>query len=392
MINPITNFHYSNYRYAKTINFEHKTNTNMQKTEMSELKSMPRLYSGNIIYFNPSFGKTDNIHEKKYDLKNKTILITGGTGTIGNYLIDSLFRDYSPKKVIVYSRDEMKQHVMKFKNNKNTKLSYIIGDVRDEQALERAFKNVDVVIHTAAMKHVPICEENPEEAVKTNIDGARNIIKAALNSNVKRVLAVSSDKASSPSNLYGATKFVSEKLFSNANKYSEEDGPKFSCVRLGNVIGSRGSIIPLFKEQSKSGVVKVTDKNMTRFFMTPKQASDLILSSIEIMNGEEVFIPKLKNTSILELAKQVAPDAKIEYIGARPGEKLDEDFISPVEEKTSLDLQDRYVILTKEAFNEHSNLWQEGKVLKDNYKYSSSNKEFKMTEEDLKELINSQNN
>ena len=213
------------------------------------------------------------------------------------------------------------------------------------------------------------------------------IINAALKNNVQRVLAISSDKAASPSNLYGATKFVSEKLFTNANKYSQNEKTIFSCVRLGNVVGSRGSIIPLFREQAKSGTIKITDKDMTRFFMTPQQASNLILSSIEIMNGAEIFVPKLKNTSILDLAKQIAKDAKIQYIGARPGEKLDEEFISKVEEKNTLDLNDRYAILTKDAFENRSTLWREGKELKKDYNYSSSNIDFKMTEKELKELI-----
>lgn len=386
MITPLTNLNLSKTYFNPQISSNRQSDRNFSSAAVHTERNLPPLYSGNILYFTPSFGQR-NIHEKKYDLKDKTIVITGGTGTIGNYLIDSLLKNYSPKKIIVFSRDEMKQHVMKNKNNKNEKLSFVIGDVRDETALERAFKKADVVIHTAAMKHVPICEENPEEAVKTNIDGARNVIKAALNSNVKRVIAVSSDKASSPSNLYGATKFVSEKLFTNANKYTDDDGVKFSCVRLGNVVGSRGSIIPLFREQSKTGTIKITDKNMTRFFMTPAQASDLILSGIEIMNGAEIFIPKLKNTSIMELAKQVAPDAKIEYIGIRPGEKLDEDFISPVEEKSALDIKDRYVILPKDSFDTMKKLWKEGKELDSNYNYSSSNSYFKMSEKDLKKLI-----
>ena len=351
---------------------------------------MPRIGRSSIIYFtsNINFGEQNKNPQKKFDLNGKTILITGGTGTIGNYLINSLFENYSPKKVIVYSRDELKQHVMKQKNRENQKLEYIIGDVRDEKALQRAFRNVDAVIHTAAMKHVPFCEENPEEAVKTNIDGARNIINAAIDNDVKRVLFVSSDKASSPSNLYGATKFVSEKLFNHANKYTEDGGPRFSCVRLGNVLGSRGSIIPLFKEQSKSVTIKVTDKDMTRFFMTPKQASELILTGIEMMNGAEIFIPKLKNTSILELAKQVAPDAKVEFIGARPEEKLDEDFISPVEEKNTLELEDRYVILPQEDFKNRKKLWNNAKALPENYNYSRKNTKFKMNSDDLKTLIN----
>ena len=381
------------YTYANigTNNRNNPPEINSKPDNISKSPSeMPRIGRSSIIYFtsNINFGEQNKNPQKKFDLNGKTILITGGTGTIGNYLINSLFENYSPKKVIVYSRDELKQHVMKQKSRENQKLEYIIGDVRDEKALQRAFRNVDAVIHTAAMKHVPFCEENPEEAVKTNIDGARNIINAAIDNDVKRVLFVSSDKASSPSNLYGATKFVSEKLFNHANKYTEEGGPRFSCVRLGNVLGSRGSIIPLFKEQSKSGTIKVTDKDMTRFFMTPQQASELILTGIEMMNGAEIFIPKLKNTSILELAKQVAPDAKVEFIGARPGEKLDEDFISPVEEKNTLELEDRYVILPQEDFKNREKLWNNAKALPENYNYSSKNTKFKMNSDDLKTLIN----
>ena len=378
---------YTQYHQNNVSHNNSQNNCATYKPKQLQSRNLPYLNSNNILYFTPAFGQLKNGHIKKFNLNGKTILITGGTGTIGNYLINTLLENYSPEKIIVYSRDEMKQHVMKMQNKNKSKLCFIIGDVRDEEALSRAFKNVDVVIHTAAMKHVPICEENPEEAVKTNIDGARNIINAALKNNVQRVLAISSDKAASPSNLYGATKFVSEKLFTNANKYSQKEKTIFSCVRLGNVVGSRGSIIPLFREQAKSGTIKITDKDMTRFFMTPQQASNLILSSIEIMNGAEIFVPKLKNTSILDLAKQIAKNAKIQYIGARPGEKLDEEFISKVEEKNTLDLNDRYAILTKDAFENRSTLWREGKELKKDYNYSSSNIDFKMTEKELKELI-----
>lgn len=370
-----------NYNYYPQLSIVKSGNTRLPyKHEVS----LPSINRNNIIYFTSNIKDNPN---KRYNLNNKTILITGGTGTIGHYLIEKLFQDYNPQKVIVFSRDEMKQHTMKIQYKDNKKLEYIIGDVRNYDALDRAFKNADVVIHTAAMKHVPICEENPQEAVMTNIDGAKNIIKAALNNNVDRVFALSSDKASSPTTLYGATKFVSEKLFNHANNYSGETGTKFSCVRLGNVLGSRGSIIPLFKEQSRTGNLKVTHPDMTRFFMTPEQASDLILSSIEIMDGGEVFIPKLKTTKIIDLAHRIAPDRGIDIVGIRQGEKLSEEFISDVDAKTSIELDDRFVILSPDKFKNFKSTWKKAKPLANGMNYNSSNQQYMMNNEDLDKLI-----
>lgn len=376
-----------NYKfYNNNVSYLPSNTSINNKPAISDSKnlSMPKLNRSNIIYFTSNINNNPN---KRYNLNGKNILITGGTGTIGNHLIETLFEEYNPNKVIVFSRDEMKQHTMKIQNKDNKKIEYIIGDVRNYEALNRAFKNVDVVIHTAAMKHVPICEENPEEAVMTNIDGARNIIRAALNNNVDRVFALSSDKASSPSNLYGATKFVSEKLFNSANKYSEEGGTKFSCVRLGNVLGSRGSIIPLFKEQSKNGNLKVTHPEMTRFFMTPKQASQLILSSVEIMDGGEVFIPKLKTTKIMDLAHRIAPENDIDIVGIRQGEKLHEEFISDVDAKTSIELDDRYVILQPDVYEDFEQVWKDATPVAEDINYNTANQNYLMNNDDLDELI-----
>jgi len=378
------NFYNFNY-YPSVVNPKQKMNNsaNIQKASV-----MPKLNKSNILYFTSNIKENPN---KRYNLNDKTILITGGTGTIGNYLIEELFENYNPKKVIVFSRDEMKQHTMKIQNKYSKRLEFLIGDVRNFESLNRAFRNVDVVIHAAAMKHVPICEENPEEAVLTNILGAKNIINAAINNNVDRVFAISSDKASSPTTLYGATKFVSEKLFNHANNYTDNDGTKFSCVRLGNVLGSRGSIIPLFKEQSKKGNLKVTDPEMTRFFMTPKQASDLILSSIEIMDGGEIFIPKLKTTRIMSLAKRIAPDKGIDIVGIRQGEKLSEEFISDVDAKNSIELGDRYVIMQPDKFNKYNEIWKNAKRVSKDITYNSSNEKYMMNDKDLDELISQYN-
>jgi len=356
--------------------------------QIAEKRNLPSLNKNNILYFTPNVISFGSNPIQKYNLKNKTILITGGTGSIAKVIIESLLKDHNPKKIIILSRDEAKQHQMRLNGFTDPKLSYVIGDVRNEASLKRSLKDVDVVIHTAAMKHVPICEDNPEEAVKTNIDGARNLIEATLGTKVKRVLAISSDKATSPSNLYGATKLVSEKLFSDANKYTGKNGPKFACVRLGNVLGSRGSIIPVFKEQSKKGEISITDTRMTRFFMTPKQVSNLVTSSIEIMDGGEVFIPKLKGTNITNLANKVTNGCKVKEVGIRPGEKLHEAFISKSEAVDTIEIDDRFIILPHNKVDKSNTLWPESKKVPQDFSYESDNKEFKMTDDELETLIN----
>lgn len=330
-----------------------------------------------------------NVDNKPFNWHEKTVLVTGGTGTIGKEFIKTMLEEYQPKKIIVFSRDESKHHQMKVDGFTDPSIEYCIGDVRDAKRLHRAFKDVDVVIHTAAMKHVPVCEENPEEAVSTNIDGARNIIEAALEEGVERVLVLSSDKATAPSNLYGATKFVAEKLFTHANTYSEDKSTRFSCVRLGNVLGSRGSVVPLFRQQAATGKLTVTDENMTRFMMTPKQVINFIVNSAETMEGGEIFLPKLKSTRIGDLAHVIAPSASVEVIGKRPGEKLAEEFLSEEEATHTYEMQDKYVILPAEKKLAERFTTISAKAVPENFLYSSDVKAFAMPEQELKAMVES---
>lgn len=260
-------------------------------------------------------------------MKNKVILVTGGTGSFGQYFVRFALENLQPQKIIIYSRDEFKQFQMG-QQIKSDKIRFFIGDVRDKQRMQRAFSGVDYVIHAAALKQVPAAEYNPFEAVQTNVLGAQNVINAAIDKGVKKVLALSTDKACNPINLYGATKLCSDKQFVAANSYVGDDGCRFSVVRYGNVIGSRGSVVPLFKECAKAGTVPITDDRMTRFWITLSQAVKFVNQCIERMNGGELFIPKIPSMKIIDLAKAVAPRAKIEIIGIRPGEKLHELMIS----------------------------------------------------------------
>jgi UDP-N-acetylglucosamine 4,6-dehydratase len=279
-----------------------------------------------------------------FDLNGKTILITGGTGSFGRKCADILRRDYNPPRVIIFSRDELKQHEMRTGGFDQPCFRYFIGDVRDVDRLRRAMVGVDVVMHAAALKQVPACEYNPIEAVKTNVDGAKNVIEAALDNRVQRVLALSTDKAVNPINLYGATKLVAEKLFVQANSYRGGDPIRLASVRYGNVVGSRGSVIPLFMEQRRSRRITVTDPEMTRFWITLDQGVRFVLQSIEQMAGGEVFVPKIPSMRILDLAHAVCPDCEIATIGIRPGEKLHEVLLSEDEARHSLELSDHYVI------------------------------------------------
>ena len=315
-----------------------------------------------------------------------TVLVTGGTGSFGKKFIEIMLKEYHPKKLIIFSRDELKQHEMRISGFDHPSLRYFIGDVRDYKRLNRAFKGVDIVVHAAAMKQVPACEYNPIEAVATNIDGARNIIDAAINNDVKKVLAMSTDKATAPVNLYGATKLVSEKLFIQANSYSTAEGARFSCVRYGNVVGSRGSVIPLFKEQRKTGKVTITDERMTRFWITLEQGVRFVISRIEKMHGGEVFIPKLPSMSMIALAKTIAPECKIEKIGIRPGEKLHESMISEDESRQAVDLNDCYAILPAH-FWWSNDLWAHGEKLPEGFSYSSNTNKQWLTPSELSKMI-----
>ena len=273
-----------------------------------------------------------------------TILITGGTGSFGKKFTEIMLREYHPKKLIIYSRDELKQHEMRVNGFDHDNLRYFIGDVRDQKRLYRAMHGVDVVVHAAALKQVPACEYNPLEAVKTNINGAANVIEAALDAGVKKVLALSTDKAVNPINLYGATKLVAEKLFVQANSYSGYEGSRFSCIRYGNVVGSRGSVVPLFKQQRETGRITLTDERMTRFWITLEQGVKFVIRCIELMRGGEVFVPKIPSMHMTDLAKVIAPDCEQEVVGIRPGEKLHELLVSADESRYTLEFDDMYLI------------------------------------------------
>jgi UDP-N-acetylglucosamine 4,6-dehydratase len=282
------------------------------------------------------------------DLNNKSILITGGTGSLGKALTHHILTNYSNvKKLIIYSRDEQKQFQMaqEFPEIKFPQIRYLLGDVRDKDRLIRAFQGVDFVIHAAAMKHVHLAEYNPDECIKTNIGGAQNVIHAALQTKVSNVVALSTDKACAPINLYGATKLTSDKLFVAANNIKGTNPIKFSVVRYGNVMGSNGSVIPFFMKKSKTGVLPITDKNMTRFNISLQGGVDMVMHAIEFAWGGEIFIPKIPSYNILDIAKAIAPECKIEIVGIRPGEKIHEEMITSSDSFNTYDLGKYYVIL-----------------------------------------------
>jgi UDP-N-acetylglucosamine 4,6-dehydratase len=321
-----------------------------------------------------------------YDLRNKSILITGGTGSFGKKCARILLDEFEPSRLIIFSRDELKQHEMRIAGFDHPSLRYFIGDVRDVDRLRRAMVGVDVVIHAAALKQVPACESNPIEAIQTNVNGGKNVIEAALDNRVHRVLALSTDKAVNPVNLYGATKLVAEKLFVQANAYRGGDPIRFCSVRYGNVAGSRGSVIPLFQEQRKSGKVTVTDPRMTRFWITLEQGVRFVLSSIETMAGGEVFVPKIPSMKMMDLAKAIAPNSEIEVIGIRPGEKLHEVLLSEDEARHSIEQKDRFVIMPTHPW------WKgqtqpEGKPLMDSFRYDSETNTKWISGQELLEMV-----
>jgi UDP-N-acetylglucosamine 4,6-dehydratase/5-epimerase len=279
------------------------------------------------------------------DFTDQTILLTGGTGSFGKAFSRVALAECDPKKLIIYSRDELKQHEMRYLHGfDDERIRFFLGDVRDKQRLHRAMAGVDVVVHAAALKQVPACEYNPLEAVKTNIDGAANIVDAAIDHGVKKVLGISTDKAVNPVNLYGATKLVAEKLFVQGNTYSGGGVTRFSCTRYGNVVGSRGSVIPLFKRQREAGVVTVTDARMTRFWLTLEQGVRLVLTALKRMRGGEIFVPKIPSMRLVDLAQVIAPECEINVVGIRPGEKLHEVLVSRDESRHCRDLGDLYAI------------------------------------------------
>ena len=284
-------------------------------------------------------------------LNDASILITGGTGSFGKEFIRTVLRTYRPRRVIVYSRDEWKQSEMQSDPDfQDSSVRFFLGDVRDKERLRLAMREVDYVIHAAALKQVPAAEYNPNEFIKTNVNGATNIVEAAISSNVKRVVALSTDKAVNPVNLYGATKLCSDKVFIAANSYAGVGGTTFSVVRYGNVVGSRGSVIPLFQKQRESGKITITNPEMTRFLITLKQGVDFVLKSLDSMVGGELFVPKIPACTVKNLANVLAPNAQKDVIGLRPGEKMHEILIPVDEARNVLEFEDFFIIKPVQAF------------------------------------------
>lgn len=316
----------------------------------------------------------------------KTILITGGTGSFGRAFLKTLLAEDNPRSVRIYSRGEMLQYDTE-KIFPDNRIRFFIGDVRDKERLSRAMNGVDIVVHAAALKQVPACEYNPIEAVKTNINGSINIINAAIDNNVDRVIALSTDKAVHPVNLYGSTKMVAEKLFVQGNSYAGGNcHTKFSCVRYGNVVGSRGSVIPLFLEQRKTGKITITDDRMTRFWLTLEEGVAFVRKCLPIMSGGEVFVPKIPSMKVSDLAHVLAPDARIEIIGIRPGEKLHEILLTEDEARHTKEYDTYFVIEPELKF------WTEcvsegGRPLPEGFRYASDTNSVWMSNEDLKKII-----
>lgn len=325
---------------------------------------------------------------ERLDWSRSRVLITGGTGSFGKKCVETLLRENHPEKLVVFSRDELKQHEMRqmIPDNGSSSVRYFIGDVRDKDRLYRAFQGVDLVIHAAALKQVPACEYNPFEAVQTNVIGAKNVIDAAIGCGVKRVVTLSTDKAVSPINLYGATKLVAEKLFVQGNSYVGSGGTRLSCVRYGNVVGSRGSVIPLFKEQRKTGRVTLTDNRMTRFWITLEQGVRFVLRCAEQMHGGEVFVPKIPSMKMTDLAEAVAPGCQIELTGIRPGEKLHEVLVAEDEARNSIEFDDMFVITPIFQWWT-SEKWPGGKPLPDSYRYTSDTNSDWFTPSQLHSII-----
>jgi UDP-N-acetylglucosamine 4,6-dehydratase/5-epimerase len=318
-----------------------------------------------------------------FDWKEQVVLLTGGTGSFGKKFTETMLEKYRPKALRIFSRDELKQSEMQ-KQFQDASLRFFIGDVRDRERLRRAMEGATLVIHAAALKQVPACEYNPFEAVKTNVLGAQNILDAAIDARVPRVMALSTDKAVNPVNLYGATKLCAEKLFVQGNAYAGGGPTRFSCVRYGNVVGSRGSVLPLFLEQRKTGRLTITDERMTRFWITLEQGVAFVIRCVELMRGGEVFVPKIPSMRVMDMAAALAPDCRIESIGIRPGEKIHEVLLSEDEARQSVELDGLFVI------EPQNHPWWEGKPRPDakplapGFRYASDTNTRWLTEEELK--------
>ncbi|WP_029323213.1 UDP-N-acetylglucosamine 4,6-dehydratase (inverting) [Butyrivibrio sp. AE3004] len=325
-------------------------------------------------------------------LDDKTILVTGGTGSFGHCFTEYLLENYNPKKIIVYSRDEYKQYTManeKVYKEHADQMRFFIGDVRDAARMERAMEGVDYVIHAAALKQVPACEYNPDEAIKTNVNGAQNVINAALNTGVKRVVALSTDKAVNPVNLYGATKMVSDKLFIAANAYAGNKDINFSIVRYGNVAGSRGSIIPLFKHLIEKGEkeLPITDYRMTRFWISLPEGVELVLKALNEAKGGETFISKIPSFKVTDLAEAMCPGIATTEIGIRPGEKLDEIMVTVEDAPFTYEFDKHFIVYPQVTFNDRQTPDPAGKKVPEGFSYSSGNNTEWMSVEDIRNRL-----
>lgn len=318
-------------------------------------------------------------------LDSKTILVTGGTGSFGQKFAETVLKNHNPKAVRIFSRSEYLQWEMaqKFKDER---LRFFIGDVRDKERLYRAMNGVDIVVHAAALKQVPIAEFNPMEAVKTNVMGTANVVDAAIDNGIEKAILISSDKAVNPVNLYGATKLCAEKLFIQANSYVGDRKTRFSCVRYGNVVGSRGSVVPIFLEQKKTGTLTVTDEKMTRFWITLEQGVAFVIDSLSKMHGGETFIPKIPSMKIMDLARAIDAEAAIKITGIRPGEKLHEILLTANEARHSLEFDNHFVIEPEFAFWKKENL-KEGKSFVEGFNYASDSNTQWLLQEDFKKMM-----
>lgn len=321
-------------------------------------------------------------------LKGTNILITGGTGSFGQKFVEHLLRDHAPARIVIYSRDELKQYEMLQRFEGDRRLRFFIGDVRDRKRLDMALNGIDFVIHAAALKQVPACEYNPFEAIKTNVLGAENIIEACISQNVKRVIALSTDKAANPINLYGATKLCSDKLFIGGNAYAGGRRTRFSVVRYGNVIGSRGSVIPLFQARARKGEpLTITDRRMTRFWITLDQGVQFVISSLAMMEGGEIFVPKIPSMSIMDLAEAIAPGVQVEFTGIRSGEKLHEVMIPEDEARSTIELADRYLILPQAWWWQDAEHDINGDPVPENFHYASNENSQWLSADQLRQMI-----
>jgi UDP-N-acetylglucosamine 4,6-dehydratase len=318
-------------------------------------------------------------------LKDKTVLVTGGTGSFGTQFIRTVLAEHEPHKVIVFSRDELKQYEMA-QTIKDDRIRFFLGDVRDVERLKRACQGVDVIVHAAALKHVPAAEYNPFECLKTNVLGAQNVIEAALSTDVTRVVALSTDKAANPINLYGATKLCSDKLFIAGNSYAGQRNLRMAVVRYGNVVGSRGSVVPFFRSVRNTGTIPITDPRMTRFWITLEQGVRFVISAIDRMHGGELFVPKIPATDILTLAEAIGPKCKKETIGIRPGEKLHELMIGSDDARRTRDMGTYYVVEPEFPWWD-GNLVSEGSPVPDGFSYTSENNPDRLSVKQVRELL-----